>query len=59
MKQEKERQDLRGLVNHLWTSSCRRNVQINETTSSAVCNSDKLAMGAMDEKAIAKKNPIR
>lgn len=46
-------------LSHLWSYSYRRNLQINETTSSAVCNSDKLAMGAMDEKAIAKKNPIR
>ena len=32
---------------------------MNDMTSSVVCNSDKLASGAIEDNAIAKKNPIR
>ena len=34
-------------------------VQMNEMTSSVECNTDKLASGAMEEKAMAKKKLIR
>ena len=34
-------------------------IQMNEITSSVECNSDRLASGAMEEKAMAKKKVIR